>query len=57
MLETIRRRPSTARDISAYLGLNMNEAVKHITRLLEENAVIAETVGDQVYYKPKRDEL
>ncbi len=54
VLATINRRPSTARDISAYLGLNINEAVKHITRLVEEGAVTPETVGGEVYYKPVR---
>lgn len=54
VLQTINRRPSTAQDIAAYLGLNINEAVKHIAKLVEEESVIPETVGENVYYKPKR---
>lgn len=54
VLQTINRRPSTAREVADYLGLNISEAVKHITKLVEEGAVISETVGENVYYKPKR---
>jgi wyosine [tRNA(Phe)-imidazoG37] synthetase (radical SAM superfamily) len=52
VLATIRRRPSTVEDISSYLGMNISEALKHITRLVEEKAVTAVTAGKETYYKP-----
>ncbi len=54
IIEIIMRRPSTARDAAAYAGININEALKHLTKLVGEKSLEAETVGEEVYYKPAK---
>ncbi len=52
VLKIIQRRPSSPADVAAYAGMNINEAIKHLTRLEKENAVKSEIISGEVYYKP-----
>jgi len=51
VLHLLRRRPCTADDLAAGLGMHANEAAKHVAELLERGAIVAETMQYRTYYK------
>ncbi|HEO70467.1 MAG TPA: ArsR family transcriptional regulator, partial [Candidatus Hydrogenedentes bacterium] len=46
----LQRRPCSADDVAAGLGIHRNEVAKHLGHLLEESAVHAEQRGNITYY-------
>ena len=55
VLSMLKRRPCRLEDICAGIGISRNEAVKHITRLLDEKAIISEPQGGVTYYCTRPD--
>lgn len=51
VLELLARRPCTLQDIAAGLGIHENEAAKHVGELLSMNRIVADRVGQKVFYK------
>lgn len=49
--QMLKRRPCSLGDISTGLGMNRNEALKHITTLIGQNKIVAEPVADKTFYK------
>ncbi|MFH1549856.1 MAG: radical SAM protein [Planctomycetota bacterium] len=50
VLALVSRRPCSLRDIASGLGMHENEAVKYVTRLLAEGAVIEKMLNGEAYY-------
>lgn len=50
VLELLRRRPCTLKDISAGLGIHANEATKYVTELLERGEIAANPRGSRTFY-------
>lgn len=55
IVNLLRRRPCTARGIADGLGMHINEVVKHLQVLLEEDKVYRKHQYDRVFYTAKRD--
>lgn len=55
VLSMLKRRPCSLQDICAGMGIARNEAVKHITELLERDAITTERRGDVTYYCARID--
>ncbi len=55
VLSMLKRRPCSLEDICAGIGVTRNEAVKHITQLLSENAILSERQGGVTYYCTRPD--
>ena len=53
VLDMLRRRPCTLDDVAAGLGLQRNEAAKHIAELTRAGAIESERRGDREYFRPK----
>jgi len=51
ILELIRRRPCTAEDISRSLEMNLNEVMKHLSRLAEKGAIHHRMHQHHCYYE------
>ncbi len=51
VLAMLERRPCTLADVAAGLGIHPNEAVKHVTHLLEEGSIARRLRGGQQYYE------
>ena len=51
VLELLRRRPCTVDDVAAGLSMHVNEAVKFLTELMEQGAVVAQSRGSRTYYR------
>jgi len=51
VLELLRRRPCTLKDIADGLNMHVSEATKHIDTLLVEHRVVAERRGPETYYR------
>lgn len=54
ILETIRRRPCTDKDLSAMLGLHLNELNKYLAELLKKNIIKSEFQKRGVFFKIKK---
>jgi len=52
VLSMIRRRPCTAADVAAGLGLHITDAVKSLDRLSKEGTAVSERLEDRIYYRP-----
>lgn len=50
IVSVVRRRPCTANDISSSLNIHLNEAIKHITRLVDDGRLKPVTQGGKIYY-------
>lgn len=50
ILAMLRRRPCTAKEIAAVLGLHLNEVSKHIGKLERTNVIRATLSGQDLYY-------
>lgn len=55
VLSMLKRRPCRLEDICAGIGISRNEAVKHITLLLNEKAITSERQGGVTYYCTRSD--
>ncbi len=55
VLETLKRRPCTIRDVADGLGLHPTEVTKHVGHLVEVGLVSARPVEDRVYYAAAGD--
>ena len=53
ILETISRRPCTAKDLSEMLGLHINEVNKYISTLLKDDKIVAEEQRRGVFFCAK----
>jgi wyosine [tRNA(Phe)-imidazoG37] synthetase (radical SAM superfamily) len=51
LLALIERRPCTRRQISEAFNINEIEALKQLSRLVEEHLVVSEQVGGEVFFK------
>lgn len=51
ILQTIKRRPCTIKDLSAALGLHQNEINKYIEALLQREQILAERMERGVFFK------
>ena len=54
ILETIRRRPCTDKDLSAMLGLHLNELNKYLAELLKRDIIKSEFQERGVFFKIKK---
>lgn len=55
VLALLRRRPCTLDDIAAGLGMHPNEVIKHVRRLLDENAIERRQRLYESYYEATED--
>jgi len=55
ILDLISRRPCTADDVAAGLGIHPTEAVKHLRSLSLKNKVVLESTGGRNYYRLAAD--
>jgi len=51
ILNLVMRRPCTLDDAATGLGLNRNEAAKHLEQLVREHLLVCERGGKQVFYR------
>ena len=51
VLATLERRPCTLADIAAGLGMHRNEAIKHLTQLLNKGLIARQRRGEEEYYQ------
>lgn len=51
ILQTIKRRPCTADDLSSVLGLHLNEINKYVETLLSRNQIISEAMERGVFFR------
>jgi wyosine [tRNA(Phe)-imidazoG37] synthetase (radical SAM superfamily) len=51
LLSMLKRRPCSLKDICSGLGINHNEAIKHISLLLHQGIIQSETKEETVFYK------
>jgi wyosine [tRNA(Phe)-imidazoG37] synthetase (radical SAM superfamily) len=51
ILNLVMRRPCTLDDAASGLGLNRNEAAKHLEELVREHVLVCQRDGGQVYYR------
>jgi wyosine [tRNA(Phe)-imidazoG37] synthetase (radical SAM superfamily) len=56
ILDMLKRRPCTARQIADAFGLHVNEVSKYFGRLMKENKIRAERKKEEVYYRPAIEE-
>lgn len=54
ILDMLRRRPCTARQIADVFGLHLNEVAKYTGHLLRENRIQALPRGGEIYYEASR---
>lgn len=50
VLSMLKRRPCSVEDICSGIGIARNEAIKHVTALLESEAITPQRRGDVTYY-------
>jgi wyosine [tRNA(Phe)-imidazoG37] synthetase (radical SAM superfamily) len=55
VLDMLRRRPCSVRDIARGLGINHNEALDHIRELETEGTIVIEQKDDTAYYRACTD--
>jgi wyosine [tRNA(Phe)-imidazoG37] synthetase (radical SAM superfamily) len=55
VLSMLKRRPCCLEDVCAGIGISRNEAVKHITQLLEEKAITSGRQGGVTYYHSRSE--
>ena len=53
IIKMLQRRPCTINDIANGLGIHMNEAIKHVEKLLENGLLEHDTLEDKTYYRCK----
>ncbi len=51
--ELILRRPCTIEDIAAGLGIHRNEAIKHVTRLMQHDEITTKQHENKTYFYPQ----
>jgi len=56
IIQLLKRRPVSIKDISSSLGLNLNEAIKTIDKLLNESE-IGYSINENIKYYFKSKEL
>ena len=54
LLEMMRRRPCTADDLAAGLGLHEDEVTKHLNKLVEDGLVVLRLQDDRLYFEIKQ---
>lgn len=54
ILDMLRRRPCTARQIAGVFGMHLNEVAKYTGHLLRENRIQALPRGGEIYYEASR---
>ena len=52
VLGMISRRPCTAADVAAGLGLHITDAVKNLDKLCKAGKAVTERLEDRIYYRP-----
>jgi len=52
VLSMLKRRPCSVEDIGTGLGIHRHEAAKHISALLEQGLIVADSQGTTIYYRP-----
>jgi len=57
ILTLLKRRPCTIEDISNFLGIHRNEALKHLEVLEEDGQVAKRTHKNQTYFVVSKDEM
>ncbi|MFA7186190.1 MAG: hypothetical protein WC082_14920, partial [Victivallales bacterium] len=54
VIEMLRRRPCSLDDIAGGLGIHRNEAVKHIEKLLKDNAIERIALSGKSFYRERK---
>jgi transcription initiation factor IIE alpha subunit len=53
IIETIKRRPCTDKDLSEMLGIHINEINKYLSELLHEGSVVSQQLERGTFFRAK----